>query len=190
MYISSLLAIAIVSSTVHAQQLCNGYAEFCNKPYNSLTYLITHNSYGYVANPASNQLCPTNIQLDDGVRGLKLSAIQPSNATTTTNSADSIYLCHTSCNILNAGAAVDTLTTITNWVKNNPNEVITIMWNNLGAFKPAAFEAAYNASGIMDYTFVQSSNNYTWPTLGEMISSGKRVVNFMDEGADPQTYPW
>ncbi|KAG2197461.1 PLC-like phosphodiesterase [Mucor mucedo] len=189
MYISSLFAVAILSSAVQAQQLCNGYAEYCNKPYNSLTYLLTHNSYGYVANPASNQLCPTNTQLDDGVRGLKLSAIKPSNASATIT-AESISLCHTSCNILNAGAAVDTLTTITNWVKNNPNEVITIMWNNLGSFEPSAFAAAYNASGILDYTFVQTDNNYTWPTLGEMISSGKRVVNFLDEGADPNTYPW
>lgn len=189
MYISSLLAVAILSSAVQAQQLCNGYAEYCNKPYNSLTYILTHNSYGYVANPASNQLCPTNTQLDDGVRGLKLSAIKPNNASASIT-ADSISLCHTSCNILNAGAAVDTLTTITNWVKNNPNEVITIMWNNLGSFEPSAFAAAYNASGILDYTFVQTDNNYTWPTLGEMISSGKRVVNFLDEGADPNTYPW
>lgn len=188
MYISSLLAIAIVSGVAQAQQLCNGYAEYCNKPYNSLTYILTHNSYGFVANPASNQACPTNTQLDDGVRGLKLSAIQPTNSSS--SAATSIYLCHTSCSILNAGPAVDTLTTITNWVKNNPNEVITIMWNNLGSFAPSAFEAAYNASGIMDYTFVQSASNYTWPTLGEMISSGKRVVNFMDEGADPNTYPW
>ncbi|KAI9253093.1 PLC-like phosphodiesterase [Helicostylum pulchrum] len=189
MHIPTLLALAILSTAVNAQQLCNGFAEYCDKPYNSLTYLLTHNSYGFVANPASNQLCPTNVQLDDGVRGLKLSAIRPSNATTTTNSANSIYLCHTSCSILNAGPAVDTLTTISNWVKSNPNEVITIMWNNLGSFEPDDFFAAYNASGILDYTYVQNADNYTWPTLAEMISSGKRVVNFMDEGADPKTYP-
>lgn len=185
----SVLALAFISSTVTAQQVCNGYAEYCNKSYNSLTYLLTHNSYGYVANPASNQLCPVDTQLSDGVRGLKLSAINPSN-TTSNNTASSIYLCHTSCNILNAGPAVDTLTSIATWVKNNPNEVVTIMWNNLGSFAPSAFEAAYNASGIMDYLYVQSANNYTWPTLGEMIASGKRVVNFMDEGANPSQYPW
>lgn len=189
--LAAVLAITFTATTATAQQVCNGHAEYCNKPYNSLTYLLTHNSYGFVANPASNQLCPVNTQLTDGVRGLKLSAINPSNATSSTNSsADAIYLCHTSCNILNAGPAVDTLSSIATWVKNNPNEVITIMWNNLGNFAPSAFEAAYNASGITDYLFVQSANNYTWPTLGEMIASGKRVVNFMDEGANPATYPW
>lgn len=185
-------AITVTTTVVNAQeqQKCNGFAEYCNKQYNTLTYIMTHNSYGFTANPASNQLCPTNTQLDDGVRGLKLSAIKPNNATTPGSASDSIYLCHTSCTLLNAGPAVNTLNTVATWVKNNPNEVITIMWNNLGGFEPAAFEAAYNASGIMDYVHVQNSNNYTWPTLGEMIASGKRVVNFLDEGASPSTYPW
>lgn len=185
----TLLALAVISS-VNAQQVCNGHAELCSKPYHSLTYLMTHNSYGYTANPASNQLCPTNIQLDDGVRALKLSAIKPSNATTAGTASDSIYLCHSSCTLLNAGPAVNTLNTIATWVKNNPNEVVTIMWNNLGQFTPTAFEAAYKASGILDYVHVQSAYNYTWPTLGEMISSGKRVVNFIDEGGDPSANPW
>ncbi|CAO3619336.1 unnamed protein product [Mucor hiemalis] len=194
MYIPSTLTLlatlAIASTAVNAQQACNGFAELCNKPYNTLSYIMTHNSYGFTANPASNQLCPTNVQLDDGVRGLKLSAIKSSNATTAGSAVDSINLCHTSCTLLNAGPAVNTLTTVANWLKNNPNEVITIMWNNLGGFAPEAFEAAYNASGIMDYVYVQTPSNYTWPTLGEMITSGKRVVNFVDEGAMPTTHPW
>jgi hypothetical protein len=190
MYISTLFSLAFFILSVKGQQVCNGHAEYCNKPYNSLTYVLTHNSYGFIANPAANQVCPVNTQLSDGVRGLKLSAIKPSNASTPGVTADSIQLCHTSCTILNAGPAVDTLTSITEWVKNNPNEVVTIMWNNLGSFSPAAFKAAYEASGILDYVYVQKFGNFTWPTLGEMIASGKRVVNFMDEGADPNEVPW
>lgn len=185
MYISSLALLAVSFISVQAQQLCNGYADYCDKTYNSLTHVLTHNSYGYVANPAANQQCPVTTQLADGVRGLKLSAVSLTN--TTSNS--SIYLCHTSCNILNAGPAVDTLTTITEWVKSNPNEVITIMWNNLDSFNADAFQAAYNASGILDYSYVQTTGNYTWPTLAEMISSGKRVVNFIDSSYQ-STLPW
>ena len=138
MYISKyfgVFAFAAVA-TVNAQQLCNGFAEYCNKPYNSLTYILTHNSYGFAANPAANQLCPTDTQLTDGVRGLKLSAISANNSTTPGIASDSIQLCHTACSILNAGPAVNTLITIANWVKSNPNEVVTIMWNNLGNFSP------------------------------------------------------
>ncbi|KAI8645274.1 PLC-like phosphodiesterase [Parasitella parasitica] len=194
MYISSLSILAITTAfaslAVNAQQLCNGYAELCDKPYNTLTYVLTHNSYGYEANPAANQACPVNTQLTDGVRSLKLSAIKTSNATTATISADSIQLCHTSCSILDAGAAVHTLKVIADWVKNNPNEVVTIMWNNLGEFTTDAFAAAYNASGLTDYAYIQESGNYTWPTLSQMITSGKRVVNFMDEGTNTTALPW
>ncbi|KAI8368744.1 PLC-like phosphodiesterase [Blakeslea trispora] len=188
MYISSLATLAFAAVTVSAQQLCNGYAEFCNRPYNALTYLLTHNAYGFVANPASNQGCPVSTQLSDGVRGLKLSAIKASNATS--SDANHIQLCHTSCTILNAGSAIDTLTQITSWVKANPNEVITIMWNNLGGFTPSAFAAAYNASGLTEYVHTQTFGNLTWPTLGEMIQSGKRVVNFVDEGTDTKKVEW
>ncbi|KAG0735464.1 hypothetical protein G6F23_011574 [Rhizopus arrhizus] len=188
MYISSLALFAFSFVAVKAQQVCNGYSEYCNKPYNSLTHVLTHNAYGYVANPASNQQCPVTTQLADGVRGLKLSAVSLNNSTSNAT-ADSIHLCHTSCNILNAGPAVDTLTTLTEWVKNNPNEVLTIMWNNLDSFSAQAFQAAYNASGILDYSYQQTSGNHTWPTLAEMIASGKRVVNFADSSYQSQL-PW
>ncbi|CAO3670268.1 unnamed protein product [Rhizopus stolonifer] len=190
MHVVSLVLLALVFIHVNAQQLCNGYAEYCNKPYNTLSHLITHNSYGYVSNPAANQVCPITTQLDDGVRALKLSAVKPTNATTDGSvSADSIYLCHTSCIILNAGPAVDTLRTIKEWVINNPNEVVTIMWNNIDAFDGDTFSAVYNASGIIEYSYQQPDKNYTWPTLGELIASGKRVINFGDTYYQ-QDYPW
>lgn len=189
MYIKYLSLLAAFAGSVMAQTACNGYSDLCSKTYNSLTYIMDHNAYGYVANPAANQLCPVNTQLDDGVRGLKLSALTASNTTAGT-AADSIQLCHTSCNILNAGAAKDTLSLVTTWLKNNPNEVITIMWNNLGGFTPAAFKAAYDAAGLTDYCYTQASGTYTWPTLQDMISSGKRVVNFIDTGADTTSVDW
>jgi hypothetical protein len=190
MYRWAISLAFLAFGVVNAQTACNGYAEYCSKPYNSLTHVLTHNSYGYIANPAANQLCPVTTQLADGVRGLKLSAINPSNTTTTTATSQSIYLCHTSCSILNAGPAVETLGNVTEWLKNNPNEVLTISWNNLGGFALDAFEAAYNASGILEYTYTQTTGNYTWPTIQEMINSGKRVVNFIDTGADQSTLPW
>lgn len=189
MLITTLILSALSISLASAQQVCNGYAEYCNKPYNSLSYVITHNSYGYITNPAANQLCPITTQFADGVRALKLSAVSLGNTTNSAITAESIYLCHTSCTILNAGPAVDTLRAITDWVKNNPNEVITIMWNNVGKFNADAFKAAYEASGIIDYSYQQPAGNFTWPTLGELIASGKRVINFGDTYYQ-QELPW
>ncbi|KAF7730406.1 hypothetical protein EC973_002212 [Apophysomyces ossiformis] len=149
---------------------------------------MTHNSYGYMDNAGANQMCSVNSQLADGVRGLKLSAVRPANASSTDPNA--IRLCHTDCRILDAGPAKDTLASIATWLKNNPNEVLTIMWNNMGKFKAADFQAAYEGSGILDYTYTQAVGSQTWPTLQEMIASGKRVVNFLDSGADQTTVPW
>ncbi|KAI9247030.1 PLC-like phosphodiesterase [Sporodiniella umbellata] len=182
--------LAVVFSMAACQQLCNGYAEYCNKPYNTISQLVTHNSYGYVSNPAANQLCPITTQLEDGVRGIKLSAIKAPNATAETmGSVDSIYLCHTSCIILNAGPAVETLRSIKEWVVNHPNEVVTIMWSNVDQFEGDAFAAIYQASGILDYSYQQPMKNLTWPTLGEIIASGKRIITFADTYVQDK-YPW
>ncbi|KAI8365909.1 PLC-like phosphodiesterase [Radiomyces spectabilis] len=187
--LATVTLLATLFASAIAQQLCNGHQEFCNKTFDELTYIITHNSYGFMPNPAANQLCPVTTQLDDGVRGLKLSAVKPSNQTSNAPE-NAIHLCHTSCSILDAGPAVDTLKNITQWVKDNPNEVITIMWNNIGDYKVQDFEAAYKASGILDYVHVQAWENLTWPKLQDMIQSGKRVVNFLDNNSDQTKVPW
>lgn len=185
----AFLVLSLLHTYVSAMA-CNGYPEYCNKQYNEMTHIVNHNAYAYVPNPAANQLCPVTTQLTDGVRGLKLSAIRAANATSAGTSADSIMLCHTSCSIYNGGPAVDTLKNITQWLNDNPNEVVTIMWNNLGSFKPAAFKAAYDAANLTNYCYSQPLNNYTWPTLGELISSGKRLINFMDEGSNVGNLEW
>ncbi|KAI8086349.1 PLC-like phosphodiesterase [Halteromyces radiatus] len=189
--ITTLIAATSLTTSVSAQQACNGYSQLCSVPYHQVTTIVTHNSYSYMANPAANQACSVTTQLDDGVRGLKLSAVLPSN-TTASDPANNIHLCHTSCTILDAGPAKDTLSQVVSWLKNNPNEVITIMWNtpNNKAFQPSDFNAIYQAAGMLDYVYTQPSGNNTWPTLQEMISSGKRVVTFTDLGADQSQVPW
>lgn len=184
----SSVVFGVAVSMSYAQQACNGYSELCSKSYGELTYVVTHNSYAFTANAASNQQCPPTTQLDDGVRGLKLSAVKPTNSS---GSSDKIHLCHTSCNILDAGPAQDTLTNITSWLKSNPNEVITIMWNIPNQdFQASDFESVYKESGLLDLSYTQADGNMTWPTLQEMITSGKRVVNFVDVNSDQGSVPW
>ncbi|KAI8059898.1 PLC-like phosphodiesterase [Gongronella butleri] len=186
-----LIVAAMMMAGVRAQQACNGHAELCNVPYNQVTTVLTHNSYSYVLSPAANQACSVTTQLDDGVRGLKLSAVLPANTTMSDPTKD-IHLCHTSCSLLDAGSATDTLASVASWLKSNPNEVITIMWNtpSNSAFKPSDFQAIYQAAGLIDYVYSQASGNYTWPTLQQLISSGKRVITFTDIGADTSQVSW
>ncbi|CAO3642864.1 unnamed protein product [Cunninghamella blakesleeana] len=187
--INTLLLIS--SSVVLGQQACNGYPELCSKRYNEVVTIVTHNSYANVANVAANQACPITTQLSDGVRGLKLTAIVPANVTMSDPTKD-IHLCHTSCSILDGGPATQTLSQVADWLKNNPNEVVTIMWNTPSnkAFKVSDFNAMYQAAGLIDYSYAQNANNFTWPTLQEMIASGKRLVTFTDLGADQAQVPW
>jgi predicted O-linked N-acetylglucosamine transferase (SPINDLY family) len=180
----TLTGFLVLVSLAMAQQACNGYSTLCSKSYNEVSYLTTHNSYAYMSNVGQNQHYDVQTQLNDGIRGLKLSAVK-------TNNYTGVELCHTACSILDAGTAHDTLSVIASWLKSNPNEVVTIMWNNLGNFSASDLQSEYQqAAGIMDYLYVQPNNNYTWPTLSEMISSGKRLVNFMDVNADQTTVPW
>ncbi|KAI9488926.1 PLC-like phosphodiesterase [Zychaea mexicana] len=178
---ASLLALGV---SAQDQQACNGYAEFCSRPYSDLTYVLTHNSYAYMANPAANQQCDISAQLTDGVRALRLSAVKPD------NSSD-IHLCHTSCSFLDDGPAQDTLSTLATWLKDNPNEVLTVMWNVPNQdFWASDFQAPYEASGILEYAHVQEQQNLTWPTLQDLITSGKRLINFVDVNADQNSVPW
>ena len=39
------------------------------------------------------------------------------------------------------------------------------------------------------YLYTQATGNTTWPTLASMIASKKRLLNFVDDGANASV-PW
>ncbi|KAG0224231.1 hypothetical protein BGW41_005178 [Actinomortierella wolfii] len=165
-------------------QACNGYPELCSKPYNQVTYATTHNAYAFYPPGAlaANQDNDIPTQLKDGIRAFMLDAY----AGTTSNE---IQLCHGSCQLLNGGPLSKTLGQFKTFLDANPNEVITIFWENAGSLPPSQFQAVYQAAGLSDYLYTQEAGNTNWPTLGEMISSGKRIVNFIDDGYSASV-PW
>ncbi|KAF9995441.1 hypothetical protein BGZ80_003264 [Entomortierella chlamydospora] len=167
-----------------AEQLCNGYAALCSKTYDQVTYATTHNAYAYTPPGALAVNQDNNIptQLGDGIRALMLDAY---NANVTSD----IELCHTSCSLLDAGPLSKVLTQIKTFMDANPNEVITIFWENAQSLTPAHFQTVYDNAGLSKYLYTQAAGNTTWPTLAEMISSGQRLVNYIDHGSDT-TVPW
>ncbi|CAO3680534.1 unnamed protein product [Umbelopsis vinacea] len=94
------------------------------------------------------------------------------------------------CEILDAGPLEDTLDIIANWLKHNPHEVLTIMMNNIGDFHSRDLEPAFEASAIMPYLYIKQRYTNQWPTLREMIETDKRLVVFLDIGADPSEVAW
>jgi hypothetical protein len=104
-----------------------------------------------------------------------------------------IYLCHTSCDILNAGTLTSYLSTVNKWVESHAYDVVTIIIEN-GDYVPVTdYIAPIQASGITQFVYTPPKIPMAledWPTLGSMILSGQRVVLFMDYDADQTKVPW
>lgn len=157
----------------------------CSRSYSNISYVGAHNSYSVQAGSlAANQNYDVTTQLDNGIRLLQGQGHL--------NNGD-IHLCHSSCLLLDAGTMTDYLGKVRSWLDANPNEVITILWVNSGGIPVSQWAQSYTAVGLdaLSYTPASVPVAYSaWPTLQELISSGKRVVNFMDYGADYSAVPY
>ncbi|KAJ5628500.1 PLC-like phosphodiesterase [Penicillium lividum] len=173
------------ASSATNTQACNGYTEFCERKYSNITMVTAHNSpFVKKNNIASNQYYDVTTQLDDGIRMISFEAHYYD---------DDIYLCHTSCELLNMGTLETYLTTVTEWIKNNPYDVVTVLIVNSNYVSPSNFSAPIKNSGLIDYAYepwkIPMSLD-SWPTLSEMILTSKRAVIFMDYEADQTEYPY
>ncbi|PPQ64040.1 hypothetical protein CVT24_008853 [Panaeolus cyanescens] len=98
------------------------------------------------------------------------------------------------CLIFDGGNVTSYLKTVKTWLDANPNEVITFIFTNpenaslLDFWKPA-----FDDSGISPLAYAPLAppvKQSDWPTLGELIDSGKRVIVFMDAGANTAVVPF
>ncbi|KAI1273747.1 PLC-like phosphodiesterase [Xylaria sp. FL0933] len=162
---------------------CNGNAAYCDKPYSQITFVGSHNS-GFVGyGPSDNQITSVSDQLDEGIRFL----------TTQTHDKDgTIENCHTSCDLLDAGSLQDYLGTVKTWVDGHPNDVVTLLITNGDAIDITKFDDAFKAVGLDSYAYTPSGTLAfdDWPTLGDLISSGNRVIVFMDYNSDTSKVPY
>lgn len=128
---------------------------------------------------ASDQRVDITTQLEFGVRLLQAQAH---------DNGGVIHFCHTSCLLFDGGPVETYLATVKTWLDANPNEVITFIFTNPDALSlPGQWAPAFNASGIAELAYIPPHlpmAQTDWPTLGELIDSGKRVVAFLDYGAD------
>lgn len=89
-----------------------------------------------------------------------------------------LYYCHTSCDLLNAGTVEDYLRTVTTWVASHPFDVITIIFGNGDWQQKDAngdplvtarnFVDPIEASGLKQYIYQPPKTAMTlsdWPTL-------------------------
>lgn len=191
---SGVQAIPYPDSDIEARNTssaaCNNSPELCSRNYNTITYLGAHDSaflrdQSTGNSVAGNQFQNATYALDAGVRLLQAQVHESNN---------SLHLCHTSCDLLDAGSLEDWLTAVNYWMDQNTNEVVTILLVNSDTKPVAQFGSAFEGSGISKHGFHQTSTKATgdWPTLQNMIDQKTRLVTFITniDGGDPAQYPY
>jgi hypothetical protein len=96
------------------------------------------------------------------------------------------YLCHGLCEI-GATALQPELAAVRAWLDAHPREVVTFVIED--AVTPADTAAVFDRAGLTPLVQPQQPGQ-PWPTLGQMIDSGHRVVVMMERHGGGTAYPW
>ena len=188
----SFSAAASVDSSLAQRQTtaCNNSPSLCSKPYNSVIHLGAHDS-AFVRDASTgfstsgNQYYNSTVQLSAGVRLLS-AQVHKSNG--------EYHLCHTSCDLLDAGILSDWLRSLKTWLDENPNEVITVLLVNSDNATPQDLGAHFTTASITDYAYVPPSTSVppaggVWPTLQDLITANKRLMVFVATLKNPASIP-
>ncbi|KAF8183666.1 PLC-like phosphodiesterase [Pholiota molesta] len=180
--LSALACVSAISPPTRRATVCNGHAELCNRNYANVTVIGAHDSFAFSSDPfalARDQEVDITSQLNLGVRLLQAQSHVNNNV---------LHFCHTSCSLFDGGTVLSYLQTVKTWLDANPNEVLTLLFTNPEAQSVSTvWKPIFDAAGITPLAYVPPSvpvKQSDWPTLGELIDSGKRVVVFLDSGAD------
>jgi hypothetical protein len=200
------------------ERACNGHAELCGRHYNDVVYAATHNSMSSPDVVAVWPEHDGGIreQLDAGVRALLIDthywppangptdlidvsqAIDAAEPRLPRNVVDALYptlgalrdgrdgsfLCHIHC-VFGAMTFLDGMLDVREFLDMNPDEVVTLIIQD--AISTPDTEAVMHAAGLDPYLY-QHRGDHTWPTLGEMIDDGQRLVVFAEEAGSPPAW--
>lgn len=176
------LGLSVSAAPTKRASVCNGHAELCNRGYGNVTFLSSHDSFAISTDIfalARTQEVDLPGQLNLGVRMLQAQSHMDGN---------DFKFCHTSCTLFDGGLVVDYLKTVKTWLDSNPNEVLTFLFTNPeGLSLTDIWKPAFDEAGITDLAYVPPTipmKRGDWPTLGQFIDSGKRVIVFLDAGVD------
>lgn len=166
---------------------CNGYPEFCDRKYSNITVVGAHNSpFVRPGSAAANQQLDVTTQLNDGIRFLQAQIQWPKNGSVP-------HFCHSSCELLDAGPITDWLTEVKDWVAEHPYDVVTVLLGNGNYSRPEQYVPHIESTGILRYVYTPPKVPMArddWPTLGEMIIKGERIVMYLDYDTNQTAFPW
>lgn len=163
----SVSILLMLPALVVAQ--CNGDVELCDKRFNQVAFLTTHNAFNADEDGFNlpNQTYGLTRQLNDGVRGLMIDVYDQ----------DGVPTVYHSVALLGSVPLESNLAEIKGFLDANPNEVVTIIFECYADF--LLIETAFLNIGIRDYVHTQGLGE-DWPTLQEMIDNDKRLVVLSD----------
>lgn len=166
----TFIVILTILLEVNAFSQCNGCYNLCAKKYDEVAYLTTHNAFSSTEDGFTfpNQTYGITQQLQDGVRALMLDVYD-------VNGVPTVY--H-SFQFLGSVPLVFNLNEIKDFLVNNPNEVVTIIFE---CYTDAnSIEMAFIDSGLYDYLYEKNPDE-DWQSLQQMIDTNKRLVVFSDK---------
>lgn len=165
-----------ISFQVQSQssQICLGDSSLCEKRYDEITFLTTHNSFNYGKRGKNkktgphyylfpNQELPIEDQLIHGVRAFMLDLHLKN---------EQVILCHggKGCGILGHDPIEDIFTTIKIFLEKNPTEIISLI---LESYVPTSkLKKALDSTGLSSFLHCQSQES-AWPKIIDMIQSKK-----------------
>jgi hypothetical protein len=96
------------------------------------------------------------------------------------------YLCHGLCE-LGSTKWLPVMKDVRAWLADHPREVVTVFVQD--TVSPADTAQVFRQAGLLPYVYTPGADGQ-WPTLGEMIESGQRLVVLMEEHGGGTRYPW
>ncbi|WP_329305648.1 hypothetical protein [Streptomyces anulatus] len=195
-----------------APRQCLGSSRLCELRYDEAAYLTSHNAMSTTTDRFIGPLQDPDIttQLNTGVRALQLDTYRwerpqdiaarldspeftPEQRRLISGAIDKVnppreglWLCHGVCR---AGAIelVPALEGIGDWLRAHPTEIVTLIVQD--DISPEDTEEAFHAAGLDGLLHTPSEDpDAPWPTLEEMIDSGRRLVVFAEKADGPA--PW
>ncbi|MEE4495654.1 hypothetical protein [Streptomyces sp. BE230] len=193
-------------------RVCQGSARLCGMRYDEVAYVTSHNANSTTYDRFIGPLQDPDItaQLNAGARALQIDTYHWETSQEITQRLDTsefspeqrrligsaidrlnppregLWLCHAVCR---AGAIelVPALTALGSWMRENPSEVVTLIVQD--AISGEETEQAFRQAGLDDLLHTPDPDpDKAWPTLGEMVDSGRRLVVFAEEADGPA--PW
>ncbi|MFD0312754.1 hypothetical protein [Streptomyces flavalbus] len=204
--------LAPVTFAGSAPDVCQGSSRLCDLRYDDTAHLASHNAMASTADRFIGPLQDPDVigQLNAGVRALLLDTHRwerPEELADRLSRSDfspalraqltqalaranpprpGLWLCHSACG---AGATelVPTLRRIGDWLRDHPTDVVTLIVQDGISARDTA--RAFTEAGLTDLLYAPAADpSQPWPTLGDMVDSGRRLVVFAEQADGPA--PW